>query len=37
MEGHTPFMAWHWDLHAWIWHANPDGVFAPFNRTVRCR
>jgi hypothetical protein len=37
MEGHIPQMAWHWDLHAWIWQANPDGIFADFNRTVRCR
>jgi hypothetical protein len=37
MEGHTPQMPWHWDLHAWIWQANPDGIFAPFNPTVRCR
>jgi hypothetical protein len=36
MEGHTPVMPWHWDLHAWIWQANPDGVFAPFHRNVRC-
>jgi hypothetical protein len=37
MEGHIPQMPWHWDLHAWIWQANPDGVFADFNRTIRCR
>ena len=37
MEGHIPTMPWHWDLHAWIWHANPDGIFADFNRTIRCR
>lgn len=23
-----------WTLHAWIWHGNPDGVFAPMNRLV---
>jgi hypothetical protein len=37
MEGHIPQMPWHWDLHAWIWQANPDGIFAAFNPTVRCR
>jgi hypothetical protein len=37
MPGHIEQMPWHWDLHAWIWHANPDGIFADFNRTVRCR
>lgn len=34
--GHTPTMPWHWDLHAWIWAHNPDGVFAPFNPAVQC-
>ena len=37
MEGHIPQMPWHWDLHAWIWQANPDGIFAPFHSTIRCR
>jgi hypothetical protein len=37
MEGHIPQMPWHWDLHAWIWQANPDGILAPFNPTIRCR
>ena len=23
-----------WLLHAWVWKPNPDGMFAPFNRTV---
>lgn len=34
--GHTPTMPWHWDLHAWIWAHNPDGVFAPFNPAISC-
>jgi hypothetical protein len=25
-----------WDLHAWVWHHNPLGVFAPFNPNVGC-
>jgi len=23
-------------LHAWVWRANPDGMFAPFNPNVSC-
>jgi hypothetical protein len=34
--GHTPTMPWHWDLHAWVWAHNPDGVFAPFNPAISC-
>ena len=26
----------HYDLHAWVWQNNPDGVFAAFNPTVSC-
>lgn len=26
----------HWDLHAWVWQANPDGMFEEFNRNVKC-
>jgi len=36
MPGHTPTMPWHWDLHAWIWSENPAGMFAEWNRTLRC-
>jgi hypothetical protein len=36
MEGHTPTMPWHWDLHAWIWAKNPSGMFAPFNPSLSC-
>ena len=36
MEGHTPTMPWHWDLHAWIWAKNPSGIFAPFNPALSC-
>jgi hypothetical protein len=25
-----------WDLHAWVWHHNPDGTFAPFNPDISC-
>ncbi|HEV2092400.1 MAG TPA: hypothetical protein VGR18_04455 [Rubrobacter sp.] len=36
MEGHEPGMPIHYDLHAWIFKGNPDGVFADFNPKVRC-
>lgn len=36
MPGHGPQMPWHYDLHAWIWQANPDGIFETWNPTVRC-
>jgi hypothetical protein len=36
MPGHNPQMPWHYDLHAWIFEANPSGVFAPFNPAISC-
>lgn len=36
MPGHGPGMPWHADLHAWVWHANPAGVFAGLNPTIHC-
>lgn len=36
MEGHTPGQPWHHDLHVWIHHDNPDGIFAPHNPALRC-
>ena len=30
--GGAPF----WTLHAWVWKANPNGMFAPFNPNVSC-
>jgi hypothetical protein len=35
MEGHNPFMPRHYDLHVWIWHHNPSGMFAQWN--PKCR
>jgi hypothetical protein len=35
MPGHGPNEPEHYDLHAWVWHANPDGVFAEFNPNVK--
>jgi hypothetical protein len=39
MDGHQPLMPAelkHWDLHVWLWKANPAGVFTPTNPAVRC-
>jgi hypothetical protein len=39
MEGHHPLMPaalHHWDLHVWLWKANPAGLFSPTNPSVRC-
>lgn len=36
MPGHEPGMPVHYDLHAWVWQANPAGVFADFNPNVSC-
>jgi hypothetical protein len=39
MEGHHPIMPpelHHWDLHVWLWKANPAGVFSPTNPSVQC-
>ncbi|MEO9294504.1 MAG: hypothetical protein ABI347_02775 [Nitrososphaera sp.] len=36
MAGHEPGMPWHYDLHAWVWKHNPDGLFTAFNPTVTC-
>lgn len=36
MPGHGPGMPIHFDLHAWIWHANPAGTYAAWNPTISC-
>lgn len=36
MDAHEPGQPPHYDLHAWIWQANPSGIFAPFNPNVSC-
>jgi hypothetical protein len=39
MDGHVPIMPAelrHWDLHVWLWKANPAGVFTPTNPAVTC-
>jgi hypothetical protein len=36
MPGHGPGMPVHYDLHMWVWLANPDGMFAEWNPRVTC-
>ena len=36
MPGHEPGMPVHYDLHIWTHEANPEGVFATWNRKVTC-
>ncbi len=36
MDGHHPGMGSHYDLHVWVWQANPSGTFAQFNPDVSC-
>lgn len=39
MEGHHPLMPMevhHYDLHVWLFKANPAGIFSPTNPTVQC-
>jgi hypothetical protein len=36
MLGHEPGMPPHYDLHVWVWQANPAGTFAQFNPNVSC-
>lgn len=36
MPGHVPGMPWHWDLHAWVWANNPNGMFAQWNPSISC-
>ncbi len=36
MAGHEPGMPTHYDLHVWLWQANPNGIFAALNPNVSC-
>jgi hypothetical protein len=36
MAQHEPGQPPHYDLHVWIWQANPSGMFAAFNPNVTC-
>ena len=40
MEGHEPVLPStlnHYDLHAWLWKANPNGLFSATNSSVKCQ
>jgi hypothetical protein len=37
MEHHEPGQPPHYDLHVWVWQANPTGIFEPFNPNVSCQ
>ena len=37
MDAHEPGQPPHYDLHVWVWQANPAGMFAPFNPNVECQ
>ena len=39
MEGHEPAQPrefFHYDLHAWVWQANPAGMFEDWNSMLSC-
>ena len=36
MPGHDPSMPAHYDLHVWLYDANPAGLFASWNPTLSC-
>lgn len=36
MAGHGPGQPVHFDLHAWVWKANPAGMFTGMNPRVSC-
>ena len=36
MPGHEPGMPVRYDLYAWVWRANPDGILSQFNPNVSC-
>lgn len=36
MAGHAPDMPVHYDLHVWLYEANPSGTFAVWNPNVSC-
>lgn len=39
MDGHEPILPKelrHYDLHVWLWRANPAGTFEPTNASMKC-
>ena len=37
MLGHEPGQPPHYDLHVWLWQANPSGMFAQYNPNISCQ
>lgn len=37
MDNHDGSKGQHYDLHAWLFKKNPDGMFAPENKRVSCK
>jgi hypothetical protein len=31
-----PGQPWHYSVHLWPWRENPEGLFAPFHKDLRC-
>ena len=36
MEGHGPGQPVHYDLHVWLWQANPAGIFEDWHPNLSC-
>lgn len=36
MAPHGPGEPWHYELHVWLWQANPDGIFEDWNPNISC-
>ncbi len=36
MPGHGPGQPEHYDLHVWLWQANPDGIFEEWHPNINC-
>ena len=37
MDNHDGSKGQHYDLHAWLFKKNPDGMFTPHNKRVSCK
>lgn len=35
-DPHGPGQPPHYDFHVWLWQANPNGIFAPWNPNLSC-
>ncbi len=36
MSGHGPGQPEHYDLHVWLWQANPNGIFEEWHPNINC-